>query len=307
MAIEALGYVIINTDKVEEWDSCLCRVIGAMRAPAPDAGSAHYRVDERPFRFRIVDAQGSGERMAGAGYRLDSLAAVDALSARLEAAGHPTRWGDKGEARIRGVDGFFAVTDPNGNSLEFYHGDSHADTPFVSPIGVPGFITGELGMGHVVFAAPDYDAALKFYCELIGFHPTDLARFRLLGTSDDPGLPFAFLHADNGRHHSLAFGQLPPMPGGCVHMMLEMTSLDEVKACHARMEELGFAESASLGKHSNDEVISFYMKTPSGFDMEIGYDGLVIEPDSWEPTAHDTPSLWGHEWAWMKMMARNNR
>jgi len=306
MAIECLGYVIVRTDKAEEWDTYLCKVIGAMKGVAPDEGAAHYRIDERPFRFRIVDGNGQGERFEAAGYRMDSREALDALSSRLENAGHPVAWGDATGAATRGVDAYFGVSDPTGNSLEFYCGDSVSDTPFVSPIGVKGFVTGILGMGHAVFAAPDFDNTLKFYCDVIGFHPTDLPRFRLLGTPDDPGFPFAFLHADNGRHHSVAFGQLPPMPVGCVHMMLEMTTLEDVKDCYARMEEYGVAESASIGKHTNDQVISFYMKTPSGFDMEIGFDGLVIDPANWETTALDTPSEWGHEWAWMKMMARQN-
>ncbi|MBA16408.1 MAG: glyoxalase [Sphingomonas sp.] len=303
MAIECLGYVIVQTDKREEWETYLCKVVGAMKGEAPDSGADHYRVDARPFRFRIVDAGGEGERLTAAGYRIDSRDALDALAGRLESAGHPVRWGADDDAKIRGVDAFFSVADPAGNGFEFYVGDSVSDEPFVSPIGVKGFVTGELGMGHAVFAAPDFDASYKFFNEVIGFHPTDLPRFRFLGTPDDPGIPFAFLHADNGRHHSVAFGQLPPMPGGCVHLMLEMTTLEDVKDCYARMSEFGVAESASIGKHPNDKVTSFYMKTPSGFDLEIGYDGLVIDPANWETTSHDTPSEWGHEWAWMKAMA----
>ena len=69
------------------------------------------------------------------------------------------------------------------------------------------------------------------------------------------------------------------------------------------MAEHGAPESATLGKHTNDEMTSFYMQTPSGFDLEVGCDGLVIDPASWEPTAHKTISEWGHEWAWQKAMA----
>lgn len=306
MAIECLGYIIIRTDKAEEWETYLCRVVGAMKAHAPDSGAAHYRVDDRPFRFRIVEGKGEEERLTAAGYRMDSRATLDALADRLSAAGYSPAWGGDADADIRGVDAYFAVADPAGNGLEFYCGDSVTDEPFVSPIGVKGFVTGELGLGHAVFAAPDFDGSMHFYRDIIGFHPTDLPRFRLLGIPDDPGIPFAFLHADNGRHHSVAFGCVPPMPAGCVHLMLEMTTLEDVKACYARMSEFGVAESASIGKHTNDKVTSFYMKTPSGFDLEIGYDGLVIDPANWETTSHDAPSEWGHEWAWMKMMAQNN-
>lgn len=303
MSIECLGYVIIRTEKPDEWDNYMCDVVGAMRAEAPDPGAIHYRIDDRPFRFRIVE--GEGERLLASGYRIDTRESLDILAEKLIAAGHPLSWGSDAEAELRGVSAFFSVADPAENGLEFYCGDSVAESDFVSPIGVKGFVTGELGLGHAVFAAPDFEASFKFYQDLIGFHATDLPRFRFLDTPDDPGIPFAFLHADNGRHHSIAFGQVWSMPAGCVHIMLEMTSLEDVKDCYARMEKYGVEESASIGKHTNDKVTSFYMKTPAGFDLEIGFDGLVIDPDNWKPTAHDIPSEWGHEWAWQKAMAQN--
>ena len=61
-------------------------------------------------------------------------------------------------------------------------------------------------------------------------------------------------------------------------------------------------ESATLGRHVNDQTFGFYMQTPGGFDLEIGCDPLVIDPESWVPTAHLQPSEWGHLWAWQKAL-----
>ena len=47
------------------------------------------------------------------------------------------------------------------------------------------------------------------------------------------------------------------------------------------------------GKHSNDHMQSFYLKSPSGFWMEYGYGGREIGPD-WEIKNYDQPMLWGH-------------
>jgi len=85
--------------------------------------------------------------------------------------------------------------------------------------------------------------------------------------------------------------------------MLEMTTLIDVGRCHDRMRKAKIPESATLGRHVNDEMTSFYMQTPSGFDLEIGCDGLVIDPATWVPTAHEQISVWGHVWAWQKAMA----
>ena len=39
--------------------------------------------------------------------------------------------------------------------------------------------------------------------------------------------------------------------------------------------------SATLGRHVNDKMLSFYMKTPGGFDVEFGCEGLQVDdPDS---------------------------
>jgi 3,4-dihydroxy-9,10-secoandrosta-1,3,5(10)-triene-9,17-dione 4,5-dioxygenase len=156
-------------------------------------------------------------------------------------------------------------------------------------------------MGHAVFSAPNFVETHAFYRDVIGLHDTDLPAFHLMGP-DQPPMHFAFMHADNGRHHSLALGEGPRPPSGCVHLMLEMTNLVEVGKAHDRMRALGFNESASLGQHYNDETVGFYVQTPSGFDLEIGCDSLVIDPASWEVTRHVGISIWGHEWAWQKAM-----
>ena len=301
MAIEALGFVIVQTGKLDDWDVFLGDVVGAMRVDSTDGAARHYRIDDRPFRFRLVE--GAEERFLAAAYRLDSLASLDALAERLAAAGHDVVFGDAEAAAARFVDSYFSVHDPAGNGLEFYCGDRTADEPFVSPVGVERFVTGGLGMGHAVFAAPDYEASYSFYHDLIGFHDTDLANFKFLPDPSVPGVRFAFLHADNARHHSLAIGELPPTPVGCNHLMLEVPTRADVDACNERMNKAGVPESSTMGMHTNDKMVSFYMQCPSGFDVEIGSDGLVLDPATWTPTAFDTPSEWGHEWAWQKALA----
>ncbi|WP_324261064.1 VOC family protein [Altererythrobacter sp. H2] len=303
MGVKSLGYVVVETTQPEEWDRFLTRVAGVMRAPDAADGAALYRVDERPFRFRIE--QGASDRLVAPGYEVDSAAALDDLAARIAAAGRPAEHATAGEAALRGVERMFRTVDPAGNGVEFYCGDSRTEEPFVSPQGISHFVTGELGMGHAVLSAPNFDETVAFYCDVVGFRPTDLPRFYFQGgPPEDSGIGFAFLHASNGRHHSLAIGEGPVPPSGCVHLMLEMPSLVEVGKAHDRMRREGFPESATLGLHVNDEMTSFYVQTPSGFDLEIGCDGLVIDPATWETTRHESISVWGHVWAWQEAMRK---
>lgn len=306
MSVKSLGYVVIETAQPNEWERFLTKVAGVMRTKDADDGAALYRIDDRPFRFRIQ--KGSKDRLIAPGYEVESAEALAQLAQRIAAAGQPVEHASEQEAASRCVAALFRTRDPAGNEIEFYHGDNTTDVPFVSPQGISHFITGELGMGHAVLSAPNFDETVAFYCDVIGFCPTDLPRFYFQGgPPEDPGIGFAFLHASNGRHHSIAIGEGPIPPSGCVHLMLEMPNLVEVGKAHDRMRREGFAESASLGLHVNDEMTSFYVQTPSGFDLEIGCDGLVIDPASWETTRHEAISVWGHVWAWQKAMEEAQR
>jgi 3,4-dihydroxy-9,10-secoandrosta-1,3,5(10)-triene-9,17-dione 4,5-dioxygenase len=53
----------------------------------------------------------------------------------------------------------------------------------------------------------------------------------------------------------------------------------------------------TLGRHSNDQMLSFYVRTPSGFDLEYGCFGLQVDEDRWEAVEHRYPveSWWGHK------------
>ncbi|GGC06923.1 iron-dependent extradiol dioxygenase [Novosphingobium endophyticum] len=299
MGVKALGYVVIETAQPEKWEEFLTRVVGAMRAPDASDGAALYRIDERAFRFRIV--RGERERLLAAGYEVANAEMLAALEQAVRLSGRPVESGSAEEVALRGVSGFFKTSDPAGNGLEFFCCDTVADSPFQSPLGVPEFITGDMGMGHAVFSAPNFDDTVAFYRNVIGFHETDMPRFHLFGP-DGPSTGFAFMHADNGRHHSIAIAEGPVPPSGAVHLMVEMPDLIEVGKAHDRMKALGYAESATLGRHVNDETTGFYVQTPGGFDLEIGCDSLVIDPASWVTTRHEAISTWGHEWAWQKAM-----
>lgn len=299
MTINSLGYVRIVTTKPDEWDTFLTQVVGVMAGESPSEDVAVYRIDSRPFRFWIE--RGEDDRLLAAAYDVGDADALAVLRSKVAELGLEVIDGTPEQAAVRGVADFFATTDPAGNGLEFFAGDSRDDVAFVSPAGVSRFVTGDMGMGHAVFAAPNFGECHNFY-KAIGFRETDIPRFRFSDDPADPGMGFAFMHANNGRHHSVAIGEMPAPPSGCVHLMLEMQSQSDVGKCHDRMRQHKVPESATLGRHVNDQTFGFYMQTPSGFDLEIGADPLVIDPASWTPTAHLVPSEWGHLWAWQKAL-----
>ncbi|MNP14061.1 Iron-dependent extradiol dioxygenase [compost metagenome] len=80
-------------------------------------------------------------------------------------------------------------------------------------------------------------------------------------------------------------------------MMVEVDGLDEVGRALDRMHAHGVKLSATLGQHTNDQMVSFYMKTPAGFDLEYGCDGLVVDWNQHTPFESTVVSHWGHDFS----------
>ncbi len=268
-------------------------VLGLMDAGRDDAAGARFlRLDRHPFRFMLEP-----------GARTGCWPSV--LSAVTRPPGAPLRRPGRGrvhsgtgtpaEAARRCVSAFATVRDPSGNCVELYHGRLLDYVPFNSPVGIPRFVTGDeytgdMGFGHAVLPAPKTEATLAFYTEILG-----------LGLSDDlrlqqpPGAQVLFLHADNPRQHSLALFN-GEHPAGVVHIMVEVETLDQVGLALDRVKQAGLPLLATLGRHFNDNMCSFYVLAPGGIAVEYGYDGLLVDWDNYTATISTEGDLWGHEY-----------
>jgi len=138
-------------------------------------------------------------------------------------------------------------------------------------------------MGHAVLMVTNVDTALAFYRDVLGFRISDFVRGPLTGY---------FLHV-NPRHHSLALFEAPF--NGMHHLMVELYSFDDVGQGYDIA--LGEQEKivATLGRHPNDLVTSFYMHTPSDILVEYGWGGVEVDDATWQP--HEMTSVgsfWGH-------------
>lgn len=301
MSVSSLGYVVIETQDLAPWREFGTGILGAMEAKSADPDVLLLRLDDRPFRFWIRKSE--RDAFHAPAWELPNKEALDNAVERLEGAGRTVERADVMEARARQVYELVRSSDPCGNVFELFYGRFCDYAPFVSPAAVSRFVTGDngaMGLGHIVLTAPAFEETHAFYKSVLGFGDTDLGRFYLGGGGpDDPGIGFAFMHARNGRHHSLALGQMPESPNGAVHMMLEVGTLEDLGRAYDRvLGSKGKVKlSATLGRHVNDKMTSFYVQTPSGFDIEYGWNGMVIDPATWVPTTSLKVSDWGHKWA----------
>jgi 3,4-dihydroxy-9,10-secoandrosta-1,3,5(10)-triene-9,17-dione 4,5-dioxygenase len=293
MTVRSLGYVVVESADVAAWRKFALEVIGLMEGPPGADGSVRFRIDERPFRIAVVP--GKKNRFFSCGWEFRDAAELEATIATLRQAKVEVRQGSAAEAENRAVRQIAFCADPCGNQLELFHGRTYDYTPFASPRGLTGFVAGDLGMGHAVLPAPQLSAAHEFY-QRLGFADTDEMWLAMSPNPGDPKLGIHFMHAACRRHHSLALAAMPA-PSGCVHIMLEARSLDDVGYALDRCLASGAHISSSLGKHSNDFMVSFYVRTPGGFDLEFGCDGLQPDWSTWVPTQSVIGDLWGHHWS----------
>src|SRR5690606_28047546 len=97
------------------------------------------------------------------------------------------------------------------------------------------------------------------------------------------------------RHHSLAIGNLPGATYSLRHFMLEMPDLAAVgRALDAALDHDGCTVTSTLGQHTNDHMISFYVDAPGGIAVEIGCGGRVVDDVGWTTSSYTTATAWGH-------------
>jgi hypothetical protein len=55
------------------------------------------------------------------------------------------------------------------------------------------------------------------------------------------------------------------------HFMLQLRDMDDIGSTYDLCQDRRIPIAASLGRHTNDLMTSFYAVTPSGFQIEYGY------------------------------------
>jgi 3,4-dihydroxy-9,10-secoandrosta-1,3,5(10)-triene-9,17-dione 4,5-dioxygenase len=293
VGIRSLGYMRIEATDLAAWREFGLKILGLVEGKGADPNSLYLRMDDFPARLVIVP--GERDRLLVSGWESANAGELQEIRDRLDGAGVPYKEGSAEELADRRVDELIRFEDPSGNMLEVFHGAALEHRRVVSPYGHR-FVTGEQGLGHVVLSTSDDAAALHFYRDVLGFRLRDSMRLppQMVGRPADGQPAWLRFFGCNPRHHSLAF--LPmPTPSGIVHLMIEVENSDDVGLCLDRAQRRKVPMSATLGRHVNDLMLSFYMKTPGGFDVEYGCEGRQVHDEDWIARESTAVSLWGHD------------
>ena len=284
MPVQALGYMGVDASDLDPWRRFATDVF-AMQVVERGPDALALRTDERCQR--VLVQRGDHDGAAFFGFETAGAAALKETVGKLEAAGCKVTRASEKELTLRGVDEMAWCRDPAGNRIELFHSQANGEGPFTAPRPHGGFRTGKMGMGHMVLHAEDIDAMSAFYRDLIGLRLSDymVKPYRLM-----------FLRA-NPRHHSV--GLLQSKQNGVHHVMFEVLALDDVGRAYDFALE-GWRIGQTLGRHSNDWMLSFYAFCPAGFMMECGWGGRTVDEATWTPreVTHGG-SMWGHDRLWM--------
>jgi 2,3-dihydroxybiphenyl 1,2-dioxygenase len=289
--LKSLGYITVSTNDVERWRHFAFGVLGFAEGKGPDSSALYLRMDERAARLIVVP--GETDRVVNIGWEVRDHAALGRVKATLDGAGVAFKQMSVDEAENRRVEEVITFEDPAGITVEVFHGAVLDHSPVITPFGAR-FVTGDQGMGHVVVPATDPNGLFDFYTEVLGFRSR--GAFRVPLPQEFGPVRVRFLGI-NERHHSLAIvpaaHQRDPR---LVHIMVEVDTLDAVGQALDRITAEGVQLSSTLGRHTNDKMLSFYVRAPGDWDIEFGTDGMRVDENHYTAEEITADSYWGHQW-----------
>jgi len=284
--VQRLSYLGIGTKDVAAWEKFAVDILGLEVAGYSSDGGLYLREDN--FHHRITIHPGEIEDVLYFGWEVQDDSVFGAFTEHLGKMGRDFVVGTPEEARDRGVLELLKTEDPDGAVHEIFYGLANVGDPFVSPAVVGKFITGPLGFGHVTVNTSSFDEYVKFCRDVLGLRRTSTRRI--------PAGPVEAVSSwrCNRRHHSVAVvGFRGAIEKRLNHFALHLFEIDDVGVAYDKALDAGMVE-VSLGRHQGDNALSFYLGTPSGFQIEYVWQGREIPEDSPVDQVVGPPSIWGH-------------
>jgi 2,3-dihydroxybiphenyl 1,2-dioxygenase len=287
-SVQRLGYVGISARDLDQWKKYAIDVLG--HEVAHDSDDQHLFLKMDGHHHRLAVHPSDAEDVAYVGWEVGNDQNMQALAGQLEAAGVAVTAATQEEAADRRVVDFVHFVDPNSQvRMELHYGPEVVFMPPYHPQRpIVGYKTDEQGLGHFVTFVPDPEAAARFYEEVLGFGVSDWIVIPGMGRLG------AFMHC-NTRHHSLAFFANPQPAHRVHHVMMENLSIDDVGTGYDLCLQRDLV-TATLGRHLNDHMLSFYFKNPGDWHFEIGWGAREIDPATWQVEYYNGLQPGGGEW-----------
>lgn len=270
--VTELAYLGFHISDAEAWREYATACVGMEILDEGEGDRFYLRMDN--WHHRLTMHVGQDDDLAYAGWRVGDAAALDDMARQLDDAGIVFRVASAAEAEERHVLGLLKLEDPGGNPTEIFYGPRvETKLPFHPGRRMyGGFVTGNEGVGHCILREDDVAAAAAFYT-VLGL--SGGVEYKLKLPNGMVAEPY-FMHC-NERQHSIAFG-LGPQEKRINHLMIEYQHLDDLGIAHDLIRAQKIDVALQLGKHSNDQALTFYMATPSKWLLELGWGARKVLP-----------------------------
>ncbi|QIX26524.1 2,3-dihydroxybiphenyl 1,2-dioxygenase [Nocardioides sp. JQ2195] len=290
--LRALGYLKVQSTDVDRWRELAVGALGFAEGTGPVDGGLYLRMDERSSRLIVLP--GETDQVLAVGWEVRDQFALAAVGRAVEAAGVAVKVLTAADCTERNVEQAITFDDPAGIPVEVFFGPVLDHSPVLTGFGQK-FVTGAMGLGHVVLPTTEMEETVAFYTEVLGFLPRGAMKVGP-AAPDGTSARIRFMGI-NQRHHSLAVCPAPHGGApGLIHLMVEVDSLDAVGRALDNVNREGFPLSSTLGRHTNDKMVSFYVRAPGGWDVEYGCEGMLVDESSYTSEEITADSYWGHEW-----------
>lgn len=286
----SMGYIIIESEKLDEWRHFGEFALG-LHLESFSEDSLSFRIDSH--QKRIIIRKGPAEDIAAVGWQVEDEDTLEIITGRLQERGIRPSHGDADSASFRGVKAYEYFDGPKSMPIELFVEANIVHEPLVM---LPsGFNTGECGMGHVAITSRQPEKMLSFWQEVFDARLSDYIVQPVSGMT----LDITFLRL-NPRHHSVAIAatrgvHMDPIRTKIQHFNIEVNTLEDLTAAYQRCKSQGYKMAHGIGQHPNDKELSFYVLTPSGFEMEFGWAPIAVDESNWQPVTHQGISVWGHK------------
>lgn len=244
--------------------------------PVPsDDGMAWFKAPGHDEHHVVRLRQADSNRIDVVALAADSRADVDALCEKVRAAGSRIVHEPRGLTTPGGGYGFRFFT-PDGLQFEISSDVARGESrPIERWEGLP------VKISHIVFHAPDHQAFVKWFVDVLGFK-----------ISDWLGDFMCFLRC-NSAHHRIAVLPGPP----CLnHVAYDMTGVDGMMRGAHRLKVKGTPIQWGPGRHTAGDNAFSYFVTPGGFAVEYTSDLEMVDFESHEPKVHVPAPLVMDQW-----------
>ena len=287
-----LGYIVVESQRLADWRRLGSDAIG-LHVDELANDVMRFRLDDRECRFLIQ--RGPAEDLMAVGWHVDDHETFDRIISRVVERGVPISEGTPEEASLRGVERLWRFAGPKGIVQELF--TTPRTTPKPLHMLSSGWVTGEKGMGHVAITTRDPLGMHAYFRTVFDSRVSDFIDEKIGPLT----LKIRFLRV-NERHHSIAIANLQslrvdPFRTRAQHVNIQAATLEDMVGAYQRVQDLGFRMAWEVGQHTNDRSLSFYCVTPSEFQLEVGWDPIIVAPEqeaTWEPTTYQGISIWGH-------------